>query len=151
VTNDQAPDVQHQMEEVRSHLKQSIEGVVEHMEALTDWKAVVQRHPWACLSAAAVLGYLAVPRRRPEVCTDVETLAKLVERCQPAGAAKAPQLTPGGIAISLASMVGNSLLRAGALYAIDQIGQWCRRQPEPDETSLQPAANGSPTTSCQAQ
>ncbi len=56
-------EIRRQMALIRRELHQDVSGVVSGVSEAMDWRAMLQRHPWASVGAAAVAGYLVVPRR----------------------------------------------------------------------------------------
>ena len=66
MNNDDSDWLREQMARVRSHLANDVGEVVEQAKELTDWRRHVRRHPWLCAGAAAALGFMVVPARRPQ-------------------------------------------------------------------------------------
>jgi hypothetical protein len=58
-------EIRRQMALIRHELHVDVQGVVETAEAVADWRHYIRRYPWVALGAAAVVGYLIVPRRQP--------------------------------------------------------------------------------------
>lgn len=68
------------MAQVRQHLQQDVQHVVEQAKEMTDWRRVVQRHPWASVTFAAIVGYLLVPNSKKAVHVDSATLRDFVQK-----------------------------------------------------------------------
>jgi hypothetical protein len=59
-------EIRQQMALIRRELHEDVSGVVSGVSEAMDWRALLQRHPWASVGAAALAGYLVVPRRASE-------------------------------------------------------------------------------------
>jgi hypothetical protein len=59
-------DIQRRMALVRHDLHHDVRDAVKGAQSLTDWRSLVRSHPWLTLAAAAMAGYLIVPKRRSE-------------------------------------------------------------------------------------
>jgi hypothetical protein len=104
------------MEHLRGELHHEYGAIVRGARVLADWQYYVRTFPWACVGAAAALGFLAVPRRLEVMSPDAETLAKLakhnrlVVKQQPEAQAKS------GLVGSLLTLAANAALRAVIAY-----------------------------------
>jgi len=96
-TNEQIEEIRRRMAQIRMELHQDMQGVVAGTDAATDWRYYVRLYPWASLGAAALVGYLVIPRRRRSV-TEVarkaaeaatEKVQQAVETARPKTKAKA--------------------------------------------------------------
>jgi hypothetical protein len=67
MNNDDTEWLREQMARVRSHLANDVGEVVEQAKEMADWRNHVRRHPWLFAGAAAALGFMIVPARRPKV------------------------------------------------------------------------------------
>ena len=56
-----ADQIQKQMATVREQIHERSDEVVTSTKELADWRFYVRRHPWASVTAAAVIGYAIVP------------------------------------------------------------------------------------------
>lgn len=56
-------DIQRQMSEIRGEMRHDMQTLVTNARTLSDWRYYVRNYPWACLGAAAFVGYLLVPPR----------------------------------------------------------------------------------------
>jgi len=121
------------MEDVRAEMLRSSAHLRASAQSLTDWRYYVRRYPWVALAAAGVVGFLAVPKRAKTVSPDPEALAKLAERqglvLQPRHVSTGEAIGSeakgllAGLAGSLVSMAGRTLLRTGLNYVSQQVGQ----------------------------
>ena len=55
--------VRARMQGIRCDIDQDLQDVSASAHSLVDWKHYVQTYPWVCVGAAAVLGFLIVPKR----------------------------------------------------------------------------------------
>jgi len=115
-----------QMRSIRRDLGDDVEVLVENAERLLDWRYYVQRHPWAAVGVAAVLGYFIVPRRIVTLPTDERSMTQLAERIAPAIAP--PQPKQPGLLSGLVSLASGVLLRAALGYATQHVGKLLNRQ-----------------------
>ena len=58
-----ADEIQEQMVTMRRQIHERSDEVATQTKELTDWRFYVRRHPWASVTAAAVIGYAIVPGR----------------------------------------------------------------------------------------
>jgi hypothetical protein len=56
-------DIRRQMAQIRRDLDSDVQGVVEGVESVTDWRRIVRNYPWACVGVALAVGYFIVPRK----------------------------------------------------------------------------------------
>ena len=71
--------IQHEMRQIRSEVRDDVEGIFDRAEQLADWRYYVRRYPWWCMAAAAAVGYLVVPKH-PTVKVDAAALAEALNR-----------------------------------------------------------------------
>jgi hypothetical protein len=74
---DDVDDIRRRMLEIRTGLASEVKEIRHHARRLADWHYYLGRFPWASLAAAAVAGYLVIPKRPRVVQADADTLAKL--------------------------------------------------------------------------
>ena len=107
--------VEREMHELRRNVEARGGAVVASARALTDWRHHVQAHPWILLGAAAVAGYLLVPRRSrgsrtgagPEAGSGTEPAAQ---------AAASPEAAGDSFASVVTRMLRDALLRTGVAF-----------------------------------
>jgi hypothetical protein len=68
------------MQHVRRSVGDDVLGIVSTAKTLSDWRYYVQHHPWACLGAALVAGFLVVPKRKPPLGSDAKELLALLKK-----------------------------------------------------------------------
>jgi hypothetical protein len=139
-TSPAAEEIQRQMRNVRSELREDVQEIVENARVMTDWQYYVRSYPWLCLGAAAALGYVLVPPRTHLIKPDPKLLAELVRQHQIAVKAEVkPQPSPTlmGRFVNL----GAGLVLQGAMaLASRQLNQFL--QGLATHTAPQPAAGG---------
>lgn len=112
VTNPPNPEeLQQQMRSIRSDLGVEVHDLVQNARDLTDWHVYVRRYPWACVAAAAAVGYLVVPQSRKQVVPDAESLLQLAKDHKIV--VEAPAAPTGGIVSKAAGLVMGIAVRAG--------------------------------------
>lgn len=108
-----AEAIQAQMRNMRCEVGDDVQGIVENARTLTDWHYYVRTYPWACLGAAAAVGYLVIPTRIHYVRPDPATLAELARQqkvvVQPSESSK-PKT---GLFAAAMAMAVNALLQGG--------------------------------------
>ena len=107
--------IRQRMEEVRCDLDEDVQEIVEGARDMGDWRSYVRSYPWVCLGAAAVAGYLIVPRR------PWETLARLANQGRLLALSQFPR--QGSTSGMLLSMVSNLVMRRVSSYALQQVGR----------------------------
>ncbi len=123
-----ADSIREQMKDVRCEIAEDMDDVVASAREMTDWRVYVKRYPWACLGAAAAVGFVVVPKRVEVTSPDIDTLLalakqnKLVVETNPKAQAKS------GLAGTMLGLVGNALLRAGVAYVGQQMGNFTGEQ-----------------------
>ena len=101
-----AERIRERMESVRSELDHDVDGVVRSAKRMIDWRVYVHKYPWACLGAAAAIGYLIVPRRLELNSPDADTLLELAKQNKlviQANPSPQPQRGVAGMLIQLAA------------------------------------------------
>jgi len=85
-------EIRQRMAEVRYVIEDDVQNITDDARVMTDWRQYVKSYPWACLGAAAALGYLVVPRRfiLKGVQPNSETLAEFAKQYQAVAGRKAP-------------------------------------------------------------
>ena len=79
--------VRARMQGIRCDIDQDLQDVSASAHSLVDWKHYVQTYPWACVGAAAALGFLIAPRRSPAAKADVATPTEAAKTGRPVAAA----------------------------------------------------------------
>jgi hypothetical protein len=100
---------------IRQQLPSDMDEIVNGARHLLDWKGAIRRHPWAAAGAAAVAGYLLVPKKQAAVGVDAETLAEALKSHQVRVEAGTPRT---GLLSTLAAAAGSLALRAGTQWAM---------------------------------
>jgi len=111
------------MEELRSHLDDDVDDVVDSAKRLFDWRVYVRKHPWACFGAALAAGYFAVPRRLELKSPDVETLLQLAGRNKLVVQANPSTQRREGLVNGAFRFVAQAALREALNFAGRQMGK----------------------------
>lgn len=122
-----AEQIQNQMQQVRTDLRQNVQELVDSAREMTVWQRYVQAYPWTCLGVAAVAGYFIVPSRGRLPAPDAQMLADLVD-AQVAKQLSEKSKPAGGVMSSMVSgalgMAVNGLLTQGASFLTQQLSQY---------------------------
>ncbi len=111
-TRQQAAAIRQRMQEIRTELPYDVDEARERVKQLSDWKYHMSRNSIPILVAAAIAGYLIIPRKR------ASSSAFMVHREHAeARAAPAKRGLIGGIAGAAATMI----LRQAASVAVNQL------------------------------
>lgn len=108
------------MREIRRDLRADVKGIVTHASLMFDWKSYIRSFPWGSLAAAAIVGYMIVPRRTKVVPPDTETLEAIVREQQRISAPPpppAPTPRPRTLIGTLMPIVGGMVARMAIDYA----------------------------------
>ncbi len=98
-------------------------GLSRAAQSLTDWQAMVKSHPWLSLSAAALLGYFIVPRRRSETPTIVTVAAPSAHPAAVAPSATTAKKSRWPLVGTVLGMIAPIAVRAA------QITRWATSRP----------------------
>jgi hypothetical protein len=131
VNSDQSAEViRKRMAELRSELTSDVRDVKRSAREMTNPLYYVRRFPWATAAAAAVIGYLLVPKKKQVIKPDPEMLAELIRKHQiNFDTTKAPSDSQGMLK-SLAVMGLTWALRTGLTYAGEQLAAAATRKSE---------------------
>lgn len=122
-SGDRAKEVKQELDAVRRDLSGDIKEVVDGARTVTDYQYYLKRHPWACMAAAAAVGYMIVPRRLEVFSPDVETLQKLAKQNKLVVKSKPDVHEKGGGVVSiLLTLLANAAVRTGVTYAGQHFG-----------------------------
>jgi hypothetical protein len=126
-TNVDVSEIRRRMLEIRSGLATEVQGIRHHARRLTDWHYYVARYPWASVAAAAVAGYLAIPKKPRVVQADAKTLAKLARQNHlVVQTVKDDRSQKNGVAAALSSVAFGLLAQMGKSYASGQIERFVK-------------------------
>jgi hypothetical protein len=90
-----------------------MDDVVESARQMADWRAYVQRYPLVFVGAAAVAGFVMVPKRGERMTPDVDKLLELAKRNGLAGKSNPQSQESSGLTTTLISLIAGAALRAG--------------------------------------
>jgi hypothetical protein len=111
-------EIRSQMRTIRRDLRGNVQEIVVGASQFFDWKSYVRSFPWTFVAAAAILGYLLVPRRKQppvELLRTKESVDQLAEEIKAVVAPKPRPPAPSVIGAIL-PIVGGVALRVGTSY-----------------------------------
>ena len=106
--------VKGRMQGIRCEIDQDLEDVSASARSMVDWKHYVKTYPWVCLGAAAVLGFLIVPKRAAAISADVAAPPEPAKTGQPA--VNSPPTAAHGLAEALMVAVVSIAVREAIAY-----------------------------------
>ncbi len=114
-----AEQIRERMYEIRRDLRVDVKEIAVHASRMFDWKNYVRSFPWGSVAAAAVVGYLLVPRKLKVVAPAAETLEAIVREQQKSNPPPPPQQPSPQTTIwkTVLPAVGGLVLRMGVNYA----------------------------------
>jgi len=123
-----AEQIQRQMQQVRTELRDNVRELVESAREMTVWQRYVQAYPWTCLGAAALAGYLIVPTRT-RMQADPALIAELVKHqvAQQTSSAKPGAGLVSGLVSGVASLALKGLLQGGIAILSKQLNRYVER------------------------
>jgi len=123
------------MARIRARAQGKADRIGEETRQFLDWKHYIRLFPWTTLAAAAVAGYLLVPRRAPMSHPTGEALLELARENQQALKAvqHPPRKPTPGILDTAISMAGSALWRAGLAFATQQVSSLVAQQFAPPD------------------
>lgn len=113
--------VQQRMQQVRHDLGDEVEHLVESAKDITDWRKYVRANPWACVAAAAAVGFLVVPRRRNVVKLDEADLKNLARHSKVYMSDKAQRKE--SLARTIFTMAATTAIRGALGYLGQRVAQ----------------------------
>lgn len=131
-----AEQIREEMSQVRRDMSLSYGVAVENARDMADWRYYVRNYPWACVGAAAALGYLVVPNRVEIVSPTARELMKLADKNKLVVERQPPAETKG-ISGALFTMLANLLVRGVISYAGQKMGKTAGRETAKAEAHAQ--------------
>jgi hypothetical protein len=58
-----AEEIRASMQQIRCNLDHDWTAMIQNARTMVDWRHYVKSHPWACVAAAAAVGFMLVPGR----------------------------------------------------------------------------------------
>lgn len=123
-----AEDLRQQMRQVRRDLGAGVEEIVDQARSLTDWQHYVKSHPVACLSAAAIIGYLLVPSRRPVIRAVVNPLAGATAVDSVTDDVEVKSSAPPGLFSKITKALLTTAIQGGISIVQQQVNHWLAAQ-----------------------
>ena len=134
MSSDQSAEtIRKRMAELRSELTSDVRDVKRSAQEMTNPLYYVRRFPWATAAAAAVVGYLLVPKKKQVIKPDPEMLAELLKKHQINFDTTKAASDSQGMLKSLAVMGLTWALRTGLTYAGEQLAAAAARKNENHE------------------
>ena len=112
-----ADQIRARMQEIRRDLRVDVKEIAVHASRIFDWKNYVRSFPWGSLAAAAVVGYLLVPRRLNVSPPPAETVEAILREQQKLSPPQLPAAKASTLWGAVAPAVGTLVLRWGVNYA----------------------------------
>lgn len=122
-TEETVEAIRRQMQTVRNELHADIEGVVDTAKELSDWKHYMRTYPWACLGAAAAVGFVLVPQRVNIVRPSSDQIAALARKHQLVVEPADTDPKVSGWKGKLVTFASNMVMRAAISYVGQQFGK----------------------------
>ena len=139
MTDQESSDLRERMARIRDGIPEDVDQIVEQARELADWRNFVKQHPWITLSAAAMVGFMAVPSKVNIIRPDANALAKLAKRDKLV-VRHEPKITrQAGIVSPMVNLIGTAILRSVVANAGSKFGEvWAdtrptQRESEPEE------------------
>ncbi len=76
-TNPSPEELRQRMAQIRSATHGDVETILTGLRQNLDWRYHLERHPWAFAGAAALLGYLLVPKSKVKAKIDPATVKQI--------------------------------------------------------------------------
>jgi len=125
VSDDPSIDlIRQRMARIRMRAQFKAERLGDETRQFLDWKHYIRLFPWSTLAAAAVVGYIMVPRRASLSRPTANALMEMAKANQQAVTAAPPAPPPPkrtGLFDGLIGLAGNALLKAGLTFATQQV------------------------------
>jgi hypothetical protein len=133
--NDDAEHIRRQMQNVRQEMGADVKDIVHGAQQLTDWHYYVRKHPWACVTGAFALGFLAAPGRAKKLAGNLD-LDRLIAHIKQQGvavdgASAAASLLPGGLVGRILATAGPIVARAAINAVAQRLAADSANAPEP--------------------
>lgn len=112
-----------EMQQVRSDLQDDVQHLVAQARTLTDWRHYVRTYPWACVGAAAAIGYLVIPARKKVLQLDASGVRALAGQQQLVVRVDGDNRRTSGLFAALAGMAVRSLMNGGLALVTQQLSQ----------------------------
>jgi hypothetical protein len=112
--------IQRQMSEIRGEMRQDMQTLVKNARTLSDWRYYVRNYPWACMGAAAFVGYLLVPSR----VTITTPAPRAPEPAPRPHAVQKEKEQKKGLAGVVTGMVMSAALRGASGIAMKMVNQY---------------------------
>jgi|GEM_PF-1883484 len=117
--------LRNEMQAIRFGLGDEVEHTVENLRTMTDWRLQVRNHPWLCLGAVGLAGFLVVPSKSNIVLkADADSFAEFVRGGGLRLARSNPSVKSKG---TLTQMAVGMIARAAMAYATKRLSETVAR------------------------
>jgi hypothetical protein len=130
-SSNDAETIQREMRLVREELRADVREVVSNTQdlmdaarVLTQWQTYVRNYPWACLGAAAAVGFFVVPSRPKVIKPDTESLMELARSKKLVFQVDPPAAKQPGMMKSLLGMAAGTAMQLGMGIVSKQLNQF---------------------------
>jgi hypothetical protein len=110
------------MEAIRGRLDDDARAAQQSLHEMTDWRNVVRRHPLATMAAAAVVGYILVPKRVTQPQLTAEQIKQL-SRAKTVIVTQEASAKPGLLG-TFAAIAGAALTRAATSFITEKVSHF---------------------------
>lgn len=136
--DDSAVQLRRRMAELRRELECDVREVTRGAQVMTDWKFYVRKFPWAVAGVAVIAGYMLIPKRKPMIKPDADTIARLVKEKKIRVQSVTPDPNKPGIMKSILMMGLTWAVRSGVQYATQQMAAAAQNRGQSGQSSRQP-------------
>ena len=123
-----AEQIRRRMAQIRTDLHDDVDVIVETARVMADWRHYWSSYPWACLAAAAAVGYLVVPTKVQIVQPDMQTVLDLARRHQLSVQPIKDASKRSGIAGAIFRMAAPAIMRGAVALASSQAAKFAQRR-----------------------
>ena len=113
-----AEEIRASMQQIRCNLDHDWTAMIQNARTMVDWRHYVKSHPWACVAAAAAVGFMLAPSRwgRSRLAADAKDSAAGRNRQDIAGPRR-----EGGFAAKLFGILIAAVARSATVYLAGRI------------------------------
>jgi len=116
-----ADEIQREMRQIRVELRDNVQEIVSSAREIVDWQSYVKAYPWACVGAAAFLGYLLVPSRTTVIRPDPEALRELTKSREMLEQQVKPKKSLVGMLLGMAAASAAQAAMSVASHQVQQL------------------------------
>ncbi len=121
---DAAEEIQQEMRQVRRELTEDMQEIVDNARVMTDWRHYVKAYPWACVGAAAAVGFWVVPSKARYVGPDAEAIGEIMKSQMHSIKSSVEKNKTKGIAATIMGLAASALLQGGIALGKQQLRKY---------------------------